>query len=742
MKIPYKKTRLWVIISLVFFIPVYFLINNYLLREILFFKPLLISVNSKHPLINDKVYCFSKGMFNNIYRIDTFLCDNIFSEKYSFRKDIIVAVPYQELKNIESISLIYGKETVRFNNKTLSEFKLNVLPGESKYFVIKISSLYSPRQYCFYKTLTIFLWGGKIRTIWVLLLVICLFLLLWKFRWFSINKLVAKSKSGAHLLKILIEHVALRKISYLLFFVSFFAFFSVKFKFNNGVKFDSANIFDHSVAVNFACKQGFPKFGGIENFEKYKFNEFDGNVVFNYKLFTRMAGATYLLRPPGNSFLYGFIYKIFGINPIIIKYTQLFFIILSATFLIYLGYKFWEYKGYMAGFISAIIFLFNYAFYAETFCYENVLFLIVLFVIFATEKYLNKSSYKKIIILGFITGISLLITSFFIILPFIFFVYFLFYYVKSRYKKYLGHLLVFIITFLLPVIPWSVYATLQSKKIHLSRDIIITEMQKKPLSKADSLFLMPILKNIPEAVTMNFSIHEGMEIPVKEHNRLSLDIGSGALLSQNFVFISTQGKTGGLLASNNEYVDNGTFNFKYYYDKNSFYNNDGLSESSEFIRIINFYIHYPWKLFTNFFNRFYNTFGTNRLFLIFIISIILNGFISIVKSEFFKKKLIKTIGFIFLNTCLLASLLFLPGKIIFLIIFVISITTVLICFLKKNVNLLNFLPLSASIILITFLIFIILTAGLPRYLDVINSVIYLIGIYSVVHINHRWIYKY
>ncbi len=260
-------------------------------------------------------------------------------------------------------------------------------------------------------------------------------------------------------------------------FVIYSALFLTKLKFNNEVPFSGDAWQYQTMAVNFAAGQGLMKMGGIGgNYHQvYKFSQAvnpvdQPNLDFFVSLGKR-GGEYNFFRTPGYIVFLGSIYKLFGVNPEVVKKIQLLMLTFIAAFLPYVGWHYWKKTGVTAGFLAGIVYLKEYArivprdlaisypgdIMVEPLIAFSLLILIVVFIFWQKRPNVIRAAS-----LGAVTGLCLLIKGTNIFLPLIIGLY--------LWRKKTG-LVAFILGLVLTILPWSIYAS------RISGQIIIISTQ-------------------------------------------------------------------------------------------------------------------------------------------------------------------------------------------------------------------------------------------------------------------------
>jgi len=247
----------------------------------------------------------------------------------------------------------------------------------------------------------------------------------------------------------------------IILFTIYFAKYSVNESYHDYCNFGGDAWEYQSMAVNFAKGHGVQKFGGIENFSVYKFNN---NTEGSAEYFTKNAGTDNFYRTPGYSVFLGLVYKVFGVSPLAAKKTQLVILLLISVSLPALGYYLWKTPGLVCGIIASYFHADGYYDISMQILTESLImfwaFLItLLFLLF--EK---KSNFITAILLGISIGIGFLIKGSFLFLPLLIVCFLIYRYFKTKEKKQIANLILVTGFTLACIVPWSVYATKQSGK--------------------------------------------------------------------------------------------------------------------------------------------------------------------------------------------------------------------------------------------------------------------------------------
>jgi 4-amino-4-deoxy-L-arabinose transferase-like glycosyltransferase len=230
----------------------------------------------------------------------------------------------------------------------------------------------------------------------------------------------------------------------------------IKGDYDNLVDFTGDEWDYQSIAVNNYSGHDFLTTGRINEIEAYKFKNLDSAKI---QFWERFSGRKAYNRSPLYPFFVASIYKLCGINPVIVKYIQLLILVISGLLLVYIGRLAWGEKGLYAGYLSFILFVFlNYRF-SEHLMPENWQFLFLSLITICMFNHF-KGSRNYSILLGILLGMSCLNkgTTFFLF-PLIILTDL--YYSRFRNKVYWQNIGLFAIGFIVVTGLWSLNVSKQ-----------------------------------------------------------------------------------------------------------------------------------------------------------------------------------------------------------------------------------------------------------------------------------------
>jgi len=462
----------------------------------------------------------------------------------------------------------------------------------------------------------------------------------------------------------------------LLTFYSFYYF--PKFHPDDTARFGGDTWEYQSMAVNWAKGYGL-KFAAIGPFEVYKFTEINSDVSSEQKIqfLTNCKEKNCKIDPyrtPGYPLFLGIVYKIFGVSPKIAKIIQLLLPIIIASFLPFIGWYFWKKIGLASGIISGFIFLHIYtipsAYLPRTMPTEILTETLITFCVFLlTITYIFWHKYNKnpilSFILGTILGISLLVKGSNIFTPLLFIIYFVFLILHRQTKTI--NLFLLAIGIIITILPWSITAS-------------------------------------------------------KSNNRL--------------IILSTQAENA-LLDCNNQFTIDGSWHPEGYSSnlKNSYYNQDWIKKYPDPIKVLIYYYQHPNTIPITIFhkiNKAFNSFSYLKLLLVLLITSQLISskinyrikLLSILLTLLFYAPI-----FLFTHMGMSYAEYYQPLSWFFVVpisLFFLSVVLIVKYFIYQRLRL-N-LPIPFLILFINYFLIIIITLGMPRYVQPLEFWFILISI--------------
>jgi len=211
-----------------------------------------------------------------------------------------------------------------------------------------------------------------------------------------------------------------------------------------------------SIGVNGYNGAEFLTTGRIGEIDDYRFTGLDNGKISFWESF---SGKKAYHRVPFYPMFISVSYKLFGINPVIIKYIQLTILLISGLLLSFAGKLAWGNRGFWIGYLSFIIFVgLNYRF-TEHLMPENWQFLFLAVIIISLfYHYRNRPIYS--VVLGLTLGLSCLNKgTTFILFPLILISDLYYWWVKDR--THWKRMVLFCTMFILITGLWSVYISIE-----------------------------------------------------------------------------------------------------------------------------------------------------------------------------------------------------------------------------------------------------------------------------------------
>ena len=251
-------------------------------------------------------------------------------------------------------------------------------------------------------------------------------------------------------------------------FVYFFLY-SKKAKENKQMFYDDTSLLGgdeweyQSMGVNYATGHGFPVFGCVEPFEKYKMTRAWSKDYYNYYYneFTK-AKEDHFYRTPGYPFFLGLVYKIYGVSPLKAKQLQLLMLVIIASFLPFIGYYYWKLPGFITSLISGILFMNEYYTIVSDLMTESLIMFSIFLIVIAFMWHQHKKNILTSIVLGLLMAVALLVKGSLVYMPPLFFIYFLYQSFKKN-ESYLNTAVILLVC-VFTILPWSKYASKKAGK--------------------------------------------------------------------------------------------------------------------------------------------------------------------------------------------------------------------------------------------------------------------------------------
>jgi len=258
---------------------------------------------------------------------------------------------------------------------------------------------------------------------------------------------------------------------HILFSLLFIVLFTIHYNSGQNNKYNTFNDYAlfggdtweyQSLAVNLLNGHGY-QFGGIEPLEVYKFD-----YTSRFKTFFDTETGYSFFRTPGYPFLLKTIYQIHGVHPGIAKKYQYIMIIISVSLMPLICYYYFGYLGVISGTLSSFFFM-EYLvsdIRTGTLLTESLQVFSILVWMFALIFWEKKPTKNRIIVLGIVSGLLLLVKGSTIFIPFVFLILLFSYYSFSHRKK-IANMIIYILSIIIVVAPWSIYASIKSDRLVL-----------------------------------------------------------------------------------------------------------------------------------------------------------------------------------------------------------------------------------------------------------------------------------
>jgi 4-amino-4-deoxy-L-arabinose transferase-like glycosyltransferase len=202
-------------------------------------------------------------------------------------------------------------------------------------------------------------------------------------------------------------------------------------------------------------------FGGVEPFETYKFEPFDSPPAY-YNMFFARAGRQTFYRTPVYQLFLGLVYKAVGISPRTIKCLQLLMLVVIAAALPFIGLRYWEKSGFMAGLVAGVLYLATNRRLAEEIMTECLTAFAVFLVLVSFMAHERRRNMLTAVSLGLSLGFAPLVKGTLFFLPVLIGAAILVRAAADRDAKAFKRLIVITTAATLLIGPWTAYVRLRT----------------------------------------------------------------------------------------------------------------------------------------------------------------------------------------------------------------------------------------------------------------------------------------
>ena len=230
-----------------------------------------------------------------------------------------------------------------------------------------------------------------------------------------------------------------------------------------------------SLAVNILNGHGY-RLGGLEPWEEYKFAFTEKK---EFKEYFKSKSFYTFYRTPGYPLFLASIYKIFGVNPEIVKRIQFIMILICASIMPLICYYYYGATGIFSGVISSFLFMRYFVSDLRTgsILTESLILFSMLIWMFIYIYWEKEPTPFRILILGVFSGFLLFVKGSNIFIPFTFILFMI---CKFHFpqKNKLWQIITYVLAIVLTILPWSIYASLKSNKnifLSIQGDTLLVE---------------------------------------------------------------------------------------------------------------------------------------------------------------------------------------------------------------------------------------------------------------------------
>lgn len=507
-------------------------------------------------------------------------------------------------------------------------------------------------------------------------------------------------------------------------------------------------------AVNIAYKKDLSE---KSFFDKYKLDENNIHKETGYEFYLHGGKSNDIPYPPAYPIFLAGIYKLFGVSPAIARYAQLMLLIIMAAFLPFLGFLYWKGKGVLLGMITGLIFIFTQYEIAGEIMTESLQIFTNAAVLFGMVYFERTNNKLSAVILGILLAIALLVKGIIIFVPLIYFIWLIAFNNKRPYKN-LG---VLILVFFLSLLPWIIYSNIRAGFISKQKfskeeyDKIFSDLKENLFDNSEIFTYALFFEKLEELKNKNFFIsqsdidfykstiidnstlseqekNDSIAVIVKlaevkfnslKNNRtIGINVYDNYHLVINadkFVFLSNNPKRS-LLESNNLKSLDG----HWHQDDLIEFTYDEYQNLPSLIRIMFFYYRNPGYLAIIMPNKLFVGYQDYPFFALLMVLIIID-FLLLNTEKLKRILLFRHIKAVIFIATLIASLLLLGNKYLFVACFVIALLTIILAVIKNHTLCLFSIPVGFLIFIANSLLITLIFSGSKRFNSIVSFIIIL-----------------
>lgn len=485
-----------------------------------------------------------------------------------------------------------------------------------------------------------------------------------------------------------------------------------------------------TIAVNFALNNTWRVNGIVDTTTDYRLNlDFPKSPSMQTENRTKLlfnSGMVCYHRFPAYPVLVGSIYKLVGINPVVIKCIQLALLFICMLFIPIFTYKIWGKSGFFAGTLTQIILFYLAAPLATLVSPDLITICLNFFIIWLFYSFRKSKSLGLGIVLGVVTGFSFLIKSSLMFFVALIMIYWLISIIKSNDRDFLKKSVLAFIVFIAVWLPFNLvtisnFKAEKLKSIKLIHDIrtenantINQRLSRNEYGSTISHWIYPLdQKDID--VYLNSIDNELIEYKSFDASKMhlypekSVKLAYLQMQSEHFdwFFLIAQYPINTGMDLHNEYVIDGKQHPEWRSRTDSYYNNDGISNESFPKSAMGFYAHNPTQIFSIAGSKFNSIFSKMFVFRWFSLVLPVFVFLRLVTGRLLRRRLILTM--LTLLVFVLLPFLGLTGSIML---------SILYCFTIKifdRDDTILVIPAEFLAVIASMLIFITITYAVERY---------------------------
>lgn len=338
----------------------------------------------------------------------------------------------------------------------------------------------------------------------------------------------------------------------------------------------------HFLAVNFALFNRFPILGYLADTTAYHICA-NPESAFYLNSLKKNGPVVVLNRSPVYPVLYGSLYKVFGVVPLLGRYLNIFLLSLIAALMPALGYRRWRWPGFISGVCSAVIYILTQSVPVNDLDAESLTTFMSFMILAAGLQLRFDSGFWAYFVMGVTIAIAMLTKGIYSPLP-VFLIFFVLIHIQraDELKPRLIRISALLAGLILLLTPSVIYMNV----------VRLNSMTERSAWMKKNLEDTPVLSEKNRNATKREEFTMDDETKMKLTQFIIVDKNRLNVTEPGFMILTNQAVDNSLLMVNNEYCTDGFFHPEWQLLSHSYYQHD-QADRPILVRILGFYQAHP-----------------------------------------------------------------------------------------------------------------------------------------------------